>query len=119
MVEFATILTSLLFFMLLQVAGDEPCRPGNLVIGHPAEGTETQGAARVVTDGFLAMEGSTWNGAQSLVYQKQSSYVTVDLEEVRSIRALVVQGDDNDNYHIEGSADGVEWGQLWVAPPST
>jgi hypothetical protein len=43
----------------------------------------------------------------------------VDLRAPRSLQYLVLQGDDNDNYHIEGSLDGVSYRPLFIFGPAS
>ena len=101
-----------LFLLLLQA-----CPPGNLAQGKPADGTGLRGSPAVVTDGYLAPEGSFWEGPASIIMAANYGQVTIDLGAVYPIRALLLQADNNDVYHVEGSADAFTWREIWVAPP--
>ena len=89
------------------------CVAGNLASGHPA----TVGGAVVsapVTVERHVPDGAAWN-APGTVIVSASDPLTVDLGEVQELRALALQGDDNDEYVVEGSVDGQSWRTIWTA----
>ncbi len=98
-----------LILLLLQA-----CPQGDLAYSRPAVGTGLNGAPSVVTDGILPAEGTTL--APVAVALAERSQVTIDLGAPRTIRALVLQGDSDDVYHVQASPDGVTWHEIWAAP---
>ncbi|HKU44958.1 MAG TPA: discoidin domain-containing protein, partial [Polyangiales bacterium] len=75
------------------------------------------GALRVVSDGALSVEGSFWSGNDAVVLPKDRPALRYDLGSVQLLKAFLVQGDNNEDYVIEGSTDGVVFTPLWTAPP--
>ena len=105
-------MSNLLLLLLLQA-----CPSGNLTLGKPADGTGFRGYPSVITDGLLAPEGSNWESPVAVALNKGEGQITIDLGQVVPVRALVLQGDNNDFYHVEASPDAVTWREIWVAPP--
>ena len=81
------------------------------------QGESLRGYPGVVADGALVQEGTWWEQPGSVVLKGPEATLFVDLQQDTDIRALVLQGDNNDNYHVEASSDGTSWRQIWVAPP--
>lgn len=69
-----------------------------------------------VKDGRLAVEGVAWNSPDGIVLANTHSHLVFDFGAPRELRALVLQGDNNDQYTIEGSLDGVLYQSVWIAP---
>ncbi len=93
--------------------------PGNLLDGKVAiqwDGTRTP---EVITDGVAPRESGFWNTNRTATIAKDKGFVIWDLGEVKDIRAGLLQGDDNDEYLIDGSEDRTTWKSLWVAPGIT
>jgi hypothetical protein len=108
-------LHSVLLFALLQTC---PAGNPNLVQGKQVASNLIRNYPNVIADGRLAQEGSWWEmPGVSVTLTSPEAFVGVDLGEVQEIRALVVQGDNNDVYHVDGSEDGNEWQALWNAGP--
>ncbi|GEM_PF-727414 len=88
---------------------------GNLLLGRPAAGTGLAGAP-AATDGLLAMEGASADDAErsgrAVRLLDPSAHFVVDLGEVRSVGALLLQADAGDDYMVEGSPDGTTWSGL-------
>jgi hypothetical protein len=82
----------------------------------PAGVTDVTNAARM-TDGVASEEGDFWDTDMVARIRSVSSSVVYDLGSDHPIRCVFLQGDDNDNYQLSGSADGRTWSQLWVAEP--
>ena len=81
---------------------------------------ETRGLSGLVsrtTDGVLAEEGTFWSNPDAVV-NPPNSKLAWDMRSVHEVRALVLQGDNNDEYLVEGSTDGVEYKKIWIAPPT-
>ena len=96
-----------------------PCRGAtNLIKGATIIAPEVKGALSVVTDGFIAVEGSFWSGGESVVLPKGDlPALGYDLREVQLLKAFLLQGDNNEDYITEGSVDGQSFSPLWTAPP--
>ena len=88
---------------------------GNLLLGRPAEGIGLTGAP-AATDGLLAAEGAAAAQAadvgRAVRLADPSAYLVVDLGEVRTVGALLLQADAGDDYRVEGSTDGESWSGL-------
>lgn len=76
------------------------CPDGNLLAG--------RGPLARVTDGRVAPEGAVWD-APPAVRLDGATAVTWDLDAVRNLQALVLQGDANDRFPLSGSLDGRAW----------
>src|SRR5262249_34876161 len=94
------------------------CPPGDLVFRKPVQGDGLKGFPAVIADGVLQQEGSWWEQpAGSVVLTSPQAMLFVDLQQDTEIRALVLQGDNNDVYHVEASVDGTTWREIWAAGP--
>lgn len=71
---------------------------------------------RAITDGEILPEGSPWNTHPGARFEDTSSTVEYDLGEPNPIRALLLQGDNNDEYEVAISSDGENYETLWIAP---
>lgn len=80
----------------------------NGLVGDPA----------VLVDGRVLPEGTIWKARGAVIF-KRDGWVLLDLQQSVAIGAVMIQGDDNDSYHIAGSMDGNEWTPLADAGPST
>lgn len=65
-----------------------------------------------MTDGVATPEGDQWKTTRTSVIEPNGSAVW-DLGEAKPIGAAMLQGDNNDDYLVEGSADGTVWSVLW------
>jgi hypothetical protein len=74
------------------------------------------GSLPVATDGHISVEGSFWSGGESIVLPKDRPALRFDLGGVQLLTAFLVQGDNNEDYILEGSTDGVIFTPLWTAP---
>ena len=73
-------------------------------------------AARV-TNGVMAGEGDPWQSELTAVLTDPQSHLIYDLGEMTGLRAVDLQGDNNDEYVIEISEDGQRFAPFWVADP--
>lgn len=87
----------------------------NLLSNVPATSHNTEGSSEFITTEPLPPEGGPWNAPGILVLKDTDAELSFDLRENREIRALVLQGDNNDVYIVEGSVDGSSWELLWRA----
>jgi len=91
----------------------------NLIGGAQAAGDEIKGGVFVAKDGRLAQEGTWWDTeGVATAFKTAKSSLSFDLGAVHPLRAFVVQGDNNDEYIIQASNDGVTYEPVWVAPPT-
>ena len=96
----------------------EACDSRDLVRAALITGTGLEGSTRTLQDKLIATEGTVWNAPAALRVQNGgAAHVLVDLRGVRDLRYLVLQGDNNDNYVVEGSTDGTAFRPLWTAAP--
>ena len=89
---------------------------GNLLAGSPIETSGIPHTDRLV-DGLGAPEGDFWDTAATARFEKPEGHVTWDLGQPRPAGCALVQGDNNDTYLLEGSADGKSFTPLWQAGP--
>ncbi len=82
--------------------------------GHRVTGAGLRGDPSVVTAANVVGEGTIWDTPQA-VRVDGGGEVTVDLGETWPLQALVLQADNDDEYAVEGSLDGLSWTPLWVA----
>jgi hypothetical protein len=94
----------------------DPCTTDrNLLIGARSLSRGTTGRLSRATDDTLAEEGTFWSAPDAVV-APSSSRLEWDMRSVKQIKAVLVQGDNNDEYVFEGSVDGVTYKPLWIAP---
>lgn len=92
------------------------CTDKDLLKGAMLTGEKVKGSMRRIRDGRLAKEGATWNGAFAITLEDDTGFLQVDLRSIYDLTTFVVQADNNDQYLIEGSIDGVAYTPVWVAP---
>ncbi len=98
-------------------AQDTACPSGNLLAGKsPAAHPGVTHAARV-TDGIMTGAGDPWESELTAVLADPKSHLLYDLEAMVGLTAADLQGDNNDQYIIEVSADGQRFDPFWVADP--
>ena len=114
--------TAIIFFLGLTLTGSagaqEPaCPSGNLLAGKSPTSAPGVGTPKRLTDGVMASEGADWDSQQSSRMSGTASRIVFDLGEPHRIRALDLQGDNNDEYLVEISEDGTVFAPLWSADP--
>jgi hypothetical protein len=83
------------------------CGTDNILAGkQPHASLELKGDTKRITDGIAAPEGSAWDAPITVTLASGAGFITYDLGELRTVSAVVMQGDANDVYKITGSADG-------------
>jgi hypothetical protein len=88
----------------------------NLLAGlRPVRSQGIPNEARI-TDSVRAPEGEDWESTVSAAFNSSRAFVEYDLGQRKPIDAAYVQGDNNDDYVLEGSDDGTQFRVLWVAP---
>jgi hypothetical protein len=98
-------------------AQDAACPPGNLLAGKmPIARVGVTRAGRL-TDGVMPGSGDVWQSDATSVLSNPQSHVVYDLGTVTRVRAVDLQGDNNDEYIVELSDDGQSFSVLWVGDP--
>jgi hypothetical protein len=93
-----------------------PCPSAdNLLRGAVPDAAGTSGFVGRTTDDILAEEGTFWSAPDAIVLPVAAK-LGFDMGAVRELRGFVVQGDNNDEYVVEGSVDGLNYKPVWVAP---
>jgi hypothetical protein len=88
---------------------------GNL-LGEPSEKAGVAHLARL-TDGLTSNEGDHWLTGLTARIDSPRAFVQWDLGAAKPLRCALVQGDNNDSYHVLGSNDGEDFVLLWSAQP--
>ncbi|MCG8553691.1 MAG: discoidin domain-containing protein [Proteobacteria bacterium] len=91
------------------------CDSTNVVQTARVYGDGLKGNPRVAADGVLAVESSFWSSPSAVVLKKETTGLMVDFGRPRNVGAVLVQGDNNDIYEIQGSLDGQSYQTLWTA----
>ncbi|HEY7373293.1 MAG TPA: discoidin domain-containing protein [Polyangia bacterium] len=102
-----SLVAGLALAALPSLAYAAPCGTENLLAGKkPSASQAVKGDLGLVTDGTVGPEGTQWDAPVTVTLENSNSSITYDLGEVRSISAIVMQGDANDTYKVSGSVDG-------------
>jgi hypothetical protein len=97
-------------------SGAVPCASAdNLLRNARSRSHGVTGLVPRTTDGTLAEEGTFWSDPQAVVLPANSQ-LAFDMGGVQDLKAFVLQGDNNDEYVVEGSSDGVNYQSVWIAP---
>jgi hypothetical protein len=86
--------------------------PGNLLAGKLPIRVEGISDPERMTDGVAAPDGDEWKSTRTSIISP-NGFAIWDLGEEKPIRAALLQGDNNDDYLLEGSIDNVTWSVLW------
>jgi hypothetical protein len=114
-VALATIAVALLLTGLTGCGRHGSAVAGNLVQGRaPTHVTEVRDPARL-TDSAVAVAGDHWETDLASVFLSAESSVEWDLGRVAHVSGAYLQGDNNDDFILQGSEDGKEWRPLWTA----
>ncbi|MBN1610735.1 MAG: hypothetical protein JW940_29160 [Polyangiaceae bacterium] len=118
-IEHARWLARIALLALVAVALSTGCAAKggpNLLAGlRPVRSQGVPNQARI-TDSVRAPEGEDWESSVSAAFSSPQAFVEYDLGQRKPIDAAYVQGDNNDEYVLEGSDDGTHFRVLWVAP---
>src|SRR5262249_37524847 len=80
------------------------CGTENLLAGKKPSATQgVKGDVAQLTDGTVGPEGTQWDAPVTVTLENTGSSITYDLGEVRTVSAIVMQGDANDTYKVTGS----------------
>ncbi len=92
---------------------------GSLLEGKaPSRAVGVKNPARA-SDGLAVFDGDGWRTTRTTVIDGPQSLLEWDLGSVVELRAAVVQGDNNDSYHLWVSLDGQQFEKVWTAEPAT
>ncbi len=110
-----TVLRRSVLFLLFTVAAcaGSPAE-GPIALGPPSDSAGVKRAERI-TDGRRALEGAPWNADSAAFFSGADAFLVYDLGDITAIEAAFLQGDNNDEFILEVSDDGVEYSQLWTA----
>ncbi len=105
--------------LLIALLAAPACGGGGRGLLGGAQASRVVGIANpaLITDGRAALEGDDWNSPSAALFESESGHVDFDLGAPTPIVAGYLQGDNNDEYIISVSDDGVTFRELWVAPP--
>ncbi|MCA9543027.1 MAG: hypothetical protein KC613_01520 [Myxococcales bacterium] len=109
-------LALLLALLTSPALADEACPPGNLLAGRaPSKALKVTNAKRI-TDGVAPEDGDDWRTNLTAVLTGRTASATWDLGREVTVNSLLVQGDNNDTYQVEGSVDGLTFQPIWRVP---
>jgi hypothetical protein len=90
--------------------------PGNLLADAKFTATGVGNVERT-TDGLLSVEGDFWDTGITARFADPKGQITWDLGGPKAVEAVLVQGDNNDDYILSGSDDGQTFRTLWQSGP--
>ncbi|MGC4067859.1 MAG: discoidin domain-containing protein [Polyangiaceae bacterium] len=112
-----------LLLILVTLFGLAGCKPApqvpNLLTGISPSRIENVNHPERLTDGVRAGTGDNWDTDATSTFASPEGLIEFDLGSKKDIRAIYVQGDNNDEYIFSASDDGTQYRELWIAPPST
>lgn len=99
----------------LALFGCERPRPLGLLAGRAPSEVRSVADAERLTDGTVPMVGDAWDSTLTAVFERPHARVTWDLGAEQPIDAVVLSGDNNDSFFVEGSLDGERYQPLFTA----
>ncbi|MFO0601042.1 MAG: discoidin domain-containing protein [Myxococcaceae bacterium] len=69
-----------------------------------------------LTDGQAALDGEPWDGPTAVMVPQAAS-VEFDLDQPTQLSGAALQADNNDDYTLSVSDDGVTWREVWRGGP--
>lgn len=91
----------------------------NLLTGLTPSRIEGVNHPERLADGARATPGDNWDTGLTSTFSNPNGLIEYDLGDIKSIRAIYVQGDNNDEYIFSASVDGKEYKEIWIAPPDS
>ena len=98
-------------------AGGAAWAQGNLLAGKSPSSESGVRRSEVLTDGRAGQEGDFWRTGATAHFESGSAFVVYDLGAPSPVVAGWLQGDNNDVYVVEVSADGSTWQPVWKRAP--
>lgn len=119
-----TVWRALLLFALLfcgtgipRALADGTRDASNLLAGRrPTKSYGVHGIG-ALTDGVAVPDGDWWRTDKTARFGSMAAFVEYDLGSERPIGAIWLQGDNNDQYDVLVSRDGLGFDVAWQAPP--
>lgn len=102
--------------ILAGCSGDFGKSQGNVLAGLAPTKVSEVARAAVITDGTAARSGDDWMTELTAHFTSLGSFVEYDLGSPSSFTAAYLAGDNDDEYVVSVSDDGVQFAPLWVAP---
>jgi hypothetical protein len=90
--------------------------PGGLLPSATLVREDGVSRTKVITDGTAPRDGDGWDTPLTAILAPRA-VLEYDLGEPKHVAAVLLSGDNNDDYILEGSLDGSAWFTLWRAPP--
>jgi hypothetical protein len=90
--------------------------PGNVLEGRRPSKSFDVARAAVLTDGTAARPGDDWMTELTAHFGSAGAFVEYDLGVSQSFSAAFLEGDNNDEYVVGLSEDGITFAPLWIAP---
>jgi hypothetical protein len=95
----------------------QPSQPGNLLgRGTPRE-AHAVARAKSLTNGVAASPVDALDTTETSRFYEESAYVTYDLGQTRTIRAVWLQAEARGRFAVSASDDGVHFQSPWVSEP--
>ncbi len=101
--------------LLAACSSQGPRVPGNLLYGLSPTRVEAVTNVDRLTDGTIAPEGDDWDTDVTSIFRTQASTVEWDLGKATRVRAIYLQGDNNDEFFFSASEDGKSFLPIWSA----
>jgi len=89
----------------------------NLLAGLTPSRLEGVNHPERLADGVRATTGDNWDTGLTSTFGNPNGVIEYNLGDVKSIRAIYLQGDNNDEYIFSASVDGTDYKEIWIAPP--
>lgn len=88
--------------------------PGDLLQGKAPSASQGVLTPQQLTDGVFLREGESWDAPFSARIEP-NGFARWDLGAPTEIRCLALQGDNNEDYIVDGSLDGENFTRIWAA----
>ena len=99
------------------MAQDVSCTEGNLLAGRLPIAHPGVAHPERLTDGVMPGAGDMWQTEHTSVLANPEAHALYDLGASMEVTAVDLQGDNNDEYIVELSADQQTFRKLWAADP--
>ena len=76
--------------------------------------TDVGSEGRRITDDVLAPDGTEWRAQESFVLEPGAA-LEWQLAGSELVEDILIQADNNDEYRVSGSRDGISWMPIWTA----
>jgi len=106
---------AIFFFVLVfgTVLFSWQAEPVDLIQARSIEGAGIYfNSVRLIIDGSFADEASPWNGERCVYWEDETAEFVLDLGKEFVVTGILIQADDNDDYRLAFSVDGIEFADL-------